>query len=90
MDTETAIQTQIEPRLVEAFGPHVANTLLTRATLCHVTAVGTEPKRYAAFVRSICSDARLIQEWGSEAVRQQAKDWRALLVSLSPVEESEL
>jgi hypothetical protein len=83
VDTETAIQTQIEPRLVEAFGPHVANTLLTQATLCYVTTMGTEPKRYAAFVRSICSDTRLIQAWGSEAARQQEKDWQALLASVS-------
>ena len=83
MDTETAIQTQIEPRLVEAFDRHVANALLTRATLCYVTTMGTETKRYAAFVRSICSDTRLIQKWGSEGARQQEKDWLALFVSVS-------
>ena len=90
MDAETAIAAQIEPRLVDILGQHVANTLLTRATLCYVTTIGIELKRYAAFIHSICSDARLIQVWGSEGTRQQEKDWLALLGPLSQVEESDL
>jgi hypothetical protein len=90
VDTETAIHTQIEPRLVEVLGRPLANALLTHATLCYVTAVGGEAKRYAAFVHSICSDERLARAWGSDGVRQQEKDWLALLGALAQVEESDI
>jgi hypothetical protein len=86
VDAETAIQTRIEPMLVDDFGRHVANSLLTRATLCYVTTAGTEPKRYAAFVGSICSDERLVQAWGPERAREQANGWLALLGPASRVE----
>jgi len=56
VDTETIIETQIEPKLIEAFGLQVTHSLLTRATLCYVAVDGDEEQRYAAFVRSICSD----------------------------------
>ena len=86
MDAETAIQTRIEPVLVDVFGRHVANSLLTRATLCYVTTAGTGPKRYAAFVDSVCSDERLVRAWGPERAREQANDWLALLRPASRVE----
>jgi hypothetical protein len=86
VDAETAIQTRIEPVLVDAFGRYVANSLLTRATLSYVTTTGTEPKRYAAFVGSVCSDERLIQAWGSERALKQENDWLALLGIVSRVQ----
>ena len=83
MDTETAIRTQIEPKLVEALGQLGANALLTRATLSYVTTLGNESKRYAAFVRTICADEHLIEVWGPERVLWQEKDWQMLSSSLS-------
>jgi hypothetical protein len=79
VDTETAIKTQIEPKLIDAFGRQVANSLLTRATLCYVTAQGGEKSRYGAFVHAICSDARLAQAWGPTSAAEQEEAWRALL-----------
>jgi hypothetical protein len=90
VDTETAIQTQIEPRLVGALGRSVANALLTQATLCYVTTMGTESKRYEAFVHSLFSDERLIEVWGLEGARERGNTWLELLGSLSEVEESKL
>ena len=78
MDTETAIKTQIEHTLVDAFGRQVANSLLTRATLCYVTAQGGEESRYEAFVHSICSDARTVRAWGTARAADKEKVWRAL------------
>ena len=79
MDTETVIRSQIEPKLIDAFGRQVANSLLTRATLCYVTAQGDEKGRYGAFVHAICSDARLVQSWGTADALEQEKAWQALL-----------
>jgi hypothetical protein len=79
VDTETAIETQIKPRLIAAFGRQVANSLLTWATLGYATADGGERKRYKAFVRSICSDERVIRAWGIEGATQQEEVWKALL-----------
>ena len=79
MDTETAIQSQIEPKLIDAFGRQLANSLLTRATLCYVTAHGGEETRYEAFVHAICSDERLVQSWGTSEAAEQEKSWRALI-----------
>lgn len=78
MDTETAIKTQVEPKLIEAFGRHGANSLLTRATLCYVTAEGSEKNRYEAFVHSICSAARIVRAWGTTSAAEQENVWRAL------------
>ena len=78
MDTETAIKTQIEPKLIASFGRQVANSLLTQATLCYVTAQGGEKSRYEAFVHSICSDARIVRAWGTTSAAEQENVWRAL------------
>ena len=78
VDTETAIDSTIEPKLIEAFGLHVASSLLTRATLCYVLAGGTEPKRYEAFVHSICSDARVVHAWGASGASEQEREWTRL------------
>jgi hypothetical protein len=79
VDTETIIETQIEPKLVEAFGLQVANSLLTRATLCYVVAGGDEKQRYAALVRSICSDERVVGAWGAVDAAVQEQAWRDLI-----------
>jgi hypothetical protein len=79
VDTETAIKTQIEPKLIDAFGRQVANSLLTRATLRYVTAQGGEESRYGAFVHAICTDTRLTQAWGTTSAAEQQETWRALL-----------
>ncbi len=78
MDTETVVKTQIEPKLIDAFGRQVANSLLTRATLCYVTAQGGEKDRYGAFVHAICSDVRLVQAWGTTSAAEQEKAWKAV------------
>jgi hypothetical protein len=78
VDTETAIRTQIEPKLIGAFGRQVANSLLTRATLCYVTAQGGEENRYEAFVHSICSDPRIVRAWGTIPAAEKEKVWGAL------------
>jgi hypothetical protein len=78
MDTETAIKTQIGPKLIEAFGRQVTNSLLTQATLCYVTAQGGEENRYEAFVHSICSDTRIVRVWGTRCASEKEKVWRAL------------
>jgi hypothetical protein len=83
VDTETIIETQIEPKLVEAFGLQVANSLLTRATLCYVTADGGEEQRYGAFVHSICSDGRAVRLWGAAEAAKQERAWRDLIRSES-------
>jgi len=79
VDTETIIETQIEPKLIEAFGLQVTHSLLTRATLCYVAVDGDEEQRYAAFVRSICSDERVIGVWGAVDAAGQEQAWRDLI-----------
>ena len=78
MDAETAIETTIEPQLIDALGRQVANSLLTRATLCYVTIRGDDRKRFEAFVNEICSDDRLISLWGEPAAAKQEEKWIAL------------
>lgn len=79
MDTETAIETRIRPRLINTFGRRVANSLLTLATLSYVTAGGSEREKYKAFVRSICSDERVVSVWGEGVTARREEEWKALL-----------
>jgi hypothetical protein len=83
MDTETAIETRIERRLVDAFGGRVANSLLTLATVCYATTSGDARERYEAFVHSICSDDRVVSAWGEQGVARQKEEWEALVTGLS-------
>ena len=83
MDTETAIETRIKPQLVESFGDQVANSLLTLATIAYVTAQGDEKHKYRAFVRSICSDERVLSQWDNETITRQRKQWEALATASS-------
>ena len=79
MDVETAIDSKIKPQLIEAFGRQIANSLLTRATLCYVSTTGSEVERYQAFVRSICSDERVSQALGKQAFAEQIEEWKTML-----------
>lgn len=81
MDVETAIQSQIRPGLIQAFGRQVANSMLTRATLCYVLADGGEKTRYGAFVHLICSDERAVRLWGEAGAAEQEQVWRDLIGS---------
>ena len=88
MDSEKAIETEIEPQLVEDFGQEVANLLLTRATLCYATMIAGERQRFEAFVHSICTDGRVIEVWGQETAAVQGKRWRALIGLESVLEDA--
>jgi hypothetical protein len=79
VDPEEAIESQIEPRLGDAFGPTIARSLLTMATLAYVTAVGGKTQRYHALVDSICSDQRVVRTWGEPAAARQAREWKDLV-----------
>lgn len=83
MDLETAIETKIEPQLLDTFGPSMTRSLLTMATLSYITTVGGKILRYRAFVDSICTDERLLQKWSQAAAARQAIEWKAL-VPLEP------
>jgi hypothetical protein len=83
MDVETAIETEIEPHLIDTFGLSVGRCLVTLATLSYVTAGGGETQRYRAFVDSVCSDERVVRKWGAEGVAKQAQEWKDL-VPLEP------
>jgi hypothetical protein len=83
MGTETAIETRIEPQLVDAFGRRVANSLLTSATVCYAITNGNARERYRAFVQSICSDDRVVSAWGEQGVARQKEEWEALVATLS-------
>jgi hypothetical protein len=83
MDTEAAIETRIKPQLIDSFGPHVAKSLLTLATLSYVVTSGDERRKYKAFVHSICSDDRVLSTWGERAVARQIEEWEALLTAPS-------
>jgi len=83
MDLETAIETKIEPQLLDTFGPSMSRCLLTMATLSYVTTVGGKTQRYRAFVDSICADERVVDKWDEAAAARQAKDWKDL-VPLEP------
>ena len=90
MDAETAIRSQIEPSLIDAFGRQVANAMLTRATLCYVLADGAEPKRYGVFVHAICSDERAVRLWGEPGAAEQERVWRDLIRSESHMDARSL
>jgi hypothetical protein len=83
LDPEEAIETTIQPTLSDTLGPTVAKSLLTKATLAYVTAVGGKAQRYHALVDSICSDERVIETWGEVAAAKQASEWKNL-VTLEP------
>ncbi len=78
MDVEKAIETEIEPKLKEAFDLSTSKSLLTMATLAYVTTVGPKVHRYRAFVDSICTNEKVVQEWGEAAAARQAKEWKDL------------
>jgi hypothetical protein len=81
MDTEAAIETRIERRLVDAFGRRVANSLLTLATVCYATTQGNAKERYKAFVECICSDDRVVRAWGEQGAARQREEWEALVTT---------
>jgi hypothetical protein len=83
MDVEKAIATEIEPKLNDVFGLSTTRALLTMATLAYVTNVGGKIQRYRAFVDSICTDDRVVREWGEAVAAKQAKEWKDL-VPLEP------
>ena len=79
MDTETIIQIRIEPKLVDTHGLHVANSVLTRATLSYATIDGNEKQRCRAFVHAICSDERVVDAWGAIEAAGQERAWLDLI-----------
>jgi hypothetical protein len=83
MDVETAIEKEIEPLLARDFGSSFSRCLLTMATLAYVTSSGGKTQRYRAFVDSLCSGERVLQEWGPERAASQAGEWKDL-VPLEP------
>jgi hypothetical protein len=83
MDVETAIETQIEPVLVESFGLTFAKCLAAMATLDYITTGGEEALRYRAFVDSVCSSERVKETWGPELTRKKCQEWKDL-VPLEP------
>jgi hypothetical protein len=83
MDVETAIEKEIEPVLARDFGTSFSKCLLTMATLDYATSSGGRTQRYWAFVDSLCSGERVLQEWGHERAASQARAWKDL-VPLEP------
>jgi hypothetical protein len=83
MDVETAIETEIEPVLIDTFGASLGKCLMTLATLAYVTAGGGKTQRYRAFVDSVCGDERVVSQWGKDGAARQAKEWKDL-VPLEP------
>lgn len=83
MDADTAIEKEIEPVLARDFGLSFSKCLLTMATLAYVTSGGGKTQRYRAFVDSICSGERVLQQWGDERAAKQAGEWKDL-VPLEP------
>ena len=83
MDIEIAIQTRIEPQLIDTFGRRVANSLLTLATVDYAITDGNAIDRYRAFVHSICSDDRVVSTWGEGSTARQKEEWEALVTALS-------
>ncbi len=83
MDTEIAIQTRIEPQLIDTFGRRVANSLLTLATVDYAITDGNAIDRYGALLHSICSDDRVVSTWGERGVARQKEEWEALVTTLS-------
>jgi hypothetical protein len=79
MHVEKTIETEIEPKLRDAFGFGTARSLLTMGTLAYVTTVGPESQRYHALVDSICTDERVAHKWGEAAAARQAQEWKDLV-----------
>lgn len=76
MNSEAIIATEVKPQLVEAFGRQTANALITQATLAYVSTDGSEDERFDAFLRALCSDERVVKEWGDEIAAEQMDRWR--------------
>ena len=81
MDVEEAIEARIETELAAVFGPSVARSLLTMATLSYVTTVGGKTERYHALVDSICTDDRVVEKWDEAATSRLAEEWKGLVAS---------
>lgn len=79
MDIEAIIETRIKPQLVEAFGRQTANSLLTQATLSYVSADGEEQERFEVFVKTICSDERVLEVWGQRGAAERVEDWHLIM-----------
>lgn len=83
MDVEKAIESEIGPKLRDAFGLSTTRSLLTQGTLSYITTVGGQIQRYRAFVDTICTDGRVIEEWGEATAARQCSEWKDL-VPLEP------
>lgn len=81
MDIEEAIESKIEPRLIEAFGRQTAKSLLTEATLAYVSTDGGEDERVAAFIDAIRSDERVVNTWSEEVTAIEVDEWVSALKS---------
>ena len=87
MDIEEAIESKIEPRLIEAFGRQTAKSLLTEATLAYVSTDGGEEERVAAFIDAIRSDERVGNTWSEEVTAIEVDEWVSALKSYLLSEE---
>jgi methylenetetrahydrofolate dehydrogenase (NADP+)/methenyltetrahydrofolate cyclohydrolase len=75
VDVEDIIEVTIRPQLIETFGRQVSNSLITQATLAYVSTDGTEPEKFEVFVQTICSDQRVVNEWGRTGAAKRVEDW---------------
>ena len=83
MDAEVAIETKIEPHLVDAVGRHVTNSLLALATVEYAVTDGNAVDKYRALVHSICSDDRVVSAWGDRGAAKQEEEWKGLVTTAS-------
>jgi methylenetetrahydrofolate dehydrogenase (NADP+) / methenyltetrahydrofolate cyclohydrolase len=77
MNGEAIIATEVKPQLLEAFGRQMTHSLITQGTLAYVSTDGIEQERYDAFLRAICSDARVLGAWGEQFAAEKLDEWRA-------------
>lgn len=79
MDSKTARESVIKPKLIEILGATIANALLTHALVSSMQGK-TEQERIRLMVAFICSDHRVIELWGASQTERQKKEWLALAV----------
>jgi methylenetetrahydrofolate dehydrogenase (NADP+)/methenyltetrahydrofolate cyclohydrolase len=93
MNSEAIIATEIRPHLVEVLGRQTANALITQGTLAYVSTDGSEEERFDALLRAICTDSRVVREWGAEIAAEQMDAWRrayaGYLARLKTIERKE-
>jgi len=80
VDSKTALDTKVRPKLEESFGADMASSLMNS----HAQKLGIDPNlisddQYTQLAESLAEDQRVVEMWGQSKAQFQALAWKGAL-----------